>query len=368
MVRVETKPSEALRKTAVLAVDDHAANLLALSVLVRPLAIDLVTAASGEEALEATKHQDFAAILLDIMMPGMDGLATLEHLRALPRSRTTPVIFVTAFDLEKHVKRRAYELGAVDYVVKPLDQDILLAKLRAFITLHEQADALREQTLALAAKDRYIGVLAHDLATPLSVLTAAVSRLRSVEDPKVLTLAERMERALARMTRLADDMLGFAKLAAEQLRLTPSRTDLSELCRQLLDDFQVVHPAIDFKSHVALDLMGMWDAPRLQQAISNLLSNAVKYGSGWVSLQAEQRGNTVFVSVENGGEPIEPARLSRVFEPFERGTHVQGGAGLGLFIVREIASAHGGRVEVSSDAACTRFVLQIPFDRRAGSR
>jgi two-component system sensor histidine kinase/response regulator len=347
----------------VLVVDDHLANLQALIALLRVLPVEVMAVSSGAAAIHAAGEREFALILLDVMMPGLDGLATLERLRTQPKARTTPVIFMTALGNELPTLKRAYALGAVDYIGKPIDGDVMLAKVSVFVTLWKQRREMALQAERLAAKDRHIGILAHDLRTPLSTVTFAAARLQQSADPMSRELGERIARAATRMTDLASSVLEFARAAATRFPLELAEVDLAVLCRDLVTDFAATHPAVKFSSELPDAITTRCDPARLQQALSNLIANAIKYGSGWVQLRLVASGSDVTLVVENGGRPIATDRLERLFEPFERASNTPSGVGLGLYIVREIVRAHGGEVEVSSTETSTLFRLRLPVGR-----
>jgi signal transduction histidine kinase len=347
-------------RAAILAVDDAPANLLALQAVIGSLGYEFVAAGSGAQALELISTREFAVILLDVMMPEMDGLTTLERLRALPHGRTTPVVFLTARDLNEAHTNRAYALGALDYIVKPVSADILRGKLRSLVALYEQAQEIRRQSEQLAIKDRHIAVLAHDLRNPLATMMMCADRLQKLDQPQLSGLGDRIARAAARMLRLTEDLLESARTAAAELRPQLETTDLAALCGELLEELALTYPNVRFQSNLALHAHGSWDRARLTQALSNLLVNAIKYGSGWVSLDLACTADGVSVSIENAGAAIAPEHLAQIFEPFVQGKDRVSGVGLGLYIVRQIARAHGGDVEASSGPEGTRFVLRLP--------
>jgi two-component system sensor histidine kinase/response regulator len=348
----------------VLVVDDHPANVVALQAVLSSLPLKVAAAYSGLEALEAAEKEEFAVILLDVMMPELDGLDTLARLRQLPGARTTPVIVMTAGDQDSTRIKRAYALGAADFIAKPLDPDIVVAKIRVFVTLWQQAQRL-------AAKDRHMGVLAHDLRTPLATVAMAAARIEEQGDEAVRVQAARIVRVAQRMAKLTEDVLEFARASAANVELQPTRVDLAQLCLEMLEDFQATHPGIRFEANLPTTAVGYWDPARLAQALSNLIGNAVKFGTGWVALRVQAGTDYVAVAVENGGSPIPLDRRARLFHPFERGTKRQPGVGLGLYIVHEIALAHGGQIALVSDVDRTSFELRLPLhasDVAAGNR
>jgi CheY-like chemotaxis protein len=150
---------------AVLLVDDREENLIALRAVLEPLRCRLVSVHSGEEALKALLQEDFAVVLLDVQMPGMDGFETAELIKGRERTRTLPIIFVTAISKERHHVFRGYSAGAVDYVFKPYEPDILRSKVLVFLELAAKSrEAARSEAILRAAFDRApIGMARLDL-------------------------------------------------------------------------------------------------------------------------------------------------------------------------------------------------------------
>ena len=149
-----------MRDTAILLVDDHDENLLALEAVLTPVGCRLVTARSGEEALKALLQNEFAVILLDVQMPGLDGFETAQLIRGRERTRTIPIIFVTAISKEPHHVFRGYGTGAVDYLFKPVDAVVLRSKVEVFVELYERGRAIaeREELLRATFEDAPIGM------------------------------------------------------------------------------------------------------------------------------------------------------------------------------------------------------------------
>jgi CheY-like chemotaxis protein len=188
----------ASNKAKVLLVDDRPENLLALEAILQGLDQELVTAGSGEEALKHLLTDDFAVILLDVQMPGMDGFETAEHIKRRERTRHVPIVFLTAIDREPHHAFRGYSVGAVDYLAKPFDPWVLRAKVSVFLDLWEknrqlqdQADKLREaaMTATLAGESRAAAV--RKIREQLTELLEACKSGESLDE-----LAERVSSAL----------------------------------------------------------------------------------------------------------------------------------------------------------------------------
>ncbi|HEX8156996.1 MAG TPA: SpoIIE family protein phosphatase [Solirubrobacteraceae bacterium] len=185
-----------MRDSAILLVDDHDDNLLALVAVLEPTGCRLVSARSGDEALRALLKDDFAVILLDVQMPGLDGFETAELIRSRERSRSVPIIFVTAISKEPHNVFRGYEAGAVDYLFKPLDPVVLRSKVEVFVESYERGHALaqREELLRAMFEDAPTGMARAD----------AGGRLRHVNR----ALCETMNRAPDQLVGRTLDELG----------------------------------------------------------------------------------------------------------------------------------------------------------------
>lgn len=163
------------RRARVLMVDDRRENLIALEAILQGMPVEPIAASSGEEALKRLLSEDFAVILLDAQMPGMDGFETAGHIKQRERTRHVPIIFLTAVDRDAHLAFRGYAAGAVDYITKPFDPWVLRAKVSVFVELWLKNQQLAEQTAAAADREREQRALVSivDRATQLLRDTAA---------------------------------------------------------------------------------------------------------------------------------------------------------------------------------------------------
>ncbi len=351
---MESTDDLATSAVSVLAVDDYPINLSALSVILEPLGVTMESAASGPEALEKAGGREFAAILLDVRMPGMDGLETLRRLRALPSSRQTPVTLVTAHELEPEALAQLQGMGMVDYILKPIAPVILRSKVAALIELHRYR-------AALAAKDRHIAMLAHDLQSPLSAISLAGTFLGGLAlDGRPRAAVDRIAKSARRMSEMVRNLTDFARAGQGGISITRQSVDLRELCAEAADELQGLDAGrIELRFDGAV--VGEWDRNRLQQAIGNLLGNAMRYGEGAVTVAGRVQGDAVELRVHNRGAPIAPDFLPIIFHPFQRGAKDRAGLGLGLFIVREIVRAHSGEISVASTRETgTTFTIRLP--------
>ncbi len=287
-----------------------------------------------------------------------------------------PIIFVTAGMRDQVRTFRGYESGAVDFLYKPIDPHMLRGKADTFFQLHRQklqlARDLQERTEALRLNEMFIAVLGHDLRNPLhAMMLSAHGIQRASTEDQVRTAAKRIVSSGNRMSRMIEDLLDLARgRLAGGIQLVREPFDLGQVVARVVRETQAARPGRVVEIRQQGNLEGTWDSGRLAQVASNLISNACQYGDVAHSVDVELDGthdSYVTLSVSNVGQ-ISSELLPVIFDPF-RGKSDPGrrteGLGLGLYIVKQIAEAHGGRVDVSSNPGeRTRFTVRLP--RREG--
>jgi len=330
--------------------------------------------------------EDFALILMDVQMPGLDGLETAELIRTRERTRHIPIIFVTALSREAAHVMKGYQQGAVDYLLKPVDPDILRSKAQVFVDLFLRGVALERQAAELAERrsreaellraaeleQQLVGIVGHDIRNPLSaILTTASTQLGHASlEPAQRKAFERVQRGGERIEQIVNLLLDFTRARiGGGLPMVRSEGDLRELAQRVVDEFHAAHPARAL--HLQLPpqpLRGDWDFDRLAQVLANLVDNALKYSPADSTVQVRLEpgaGGTALIEVHNAGEPIPEALLPTLFEPFRAGAQsdatVKKSLGLGLYIAKEIVRAHAGSVSVRSGAReGTTFRVCLP--------
>ncbi len=355
-----------------LLVDDLEDNLLVLSALLGGQDVELLVARSGREALELLLTNEVALALVDVQMPEMDGFELAELMRGAERTRNVPIIFVTAGNRDQQRVFKGYDLGAVDFLFKPVEPHILTSKTKVFFELYRQRQLLNEQlterTETLRTNEMFMAILSHDLRNPLnSVLAGAELVRRITKDEKVLKAVERIQRSGQRMTDIIASMLDLTRARlGGGITLTPAPCNLGEIARQVVAEHQPEppHPGINLLERG--DLSGVWDAGRLAQVLSNLIGNALSHGEPSEAVQVQLDGEAtdrVWLRVTNAGSMAEATR-ARIFDPFSRSPERQGpekGLGLGLYIVQQVVQAHGGTVCVADEVAeRTTFAVELP--------
>ncbi len=369
-----TLPATERASVACLIVDDLAENVLALSEVLRQDGVEIVTARSGDEALERLLTHDIALALIDVQMPGMDGFQLAELMRSNSRTRNVPIIFVTAGNQDRTRMFKGYDAGAVDFLYKPVEPAVLRNKAAVFFELHRHrtqiARELSERTETLRLHEMFTAVLGHDLRGPLSaIMMAAETIQRRSGDADAKRRADGIVQSARSMTRLIGDMLDLARSRLGGGIVLNRRTmGLDEILAPALAEVRTRYPQASVTATQRGLLLGEWDSDRIAQVIGNLLGNAIQHGAahGTVDIELDgSDGRSVRLRVENcGAIPLE-LRAS-LFDPFRTsrsagGAH--GGLGLGLFIAREIVLAHGGTIVVEHlPGERTRFDVALPRD------
>src|SRR5262245_13226787 len=232
-----------LQRSGLLIVDDEPANLAALEVVLAPLGHRLEMARSGREALHALLREDFAAVLLDVRMPDMDGFETAELIRSRPSTQSTPIIFITALPHAEQDLQRAYGIGAADVIFKPFVPEFLRTKLSVFVELYQQQRSIRELLVqaqeSSRAKSEFLNMAAHELRTPLAVVVGYLSMLADGTFGDLTPDWRRVLQILAQkgeeLNGLVDGLLLAARIEAGTVGSRPVECDLCEVARRALD-------------------------------------------------------------------------------------------------------------------------------------
>jgi signal transduction histidine kinase len=216
------------------------------------------------------------------------------------------------------------------------------------------------------ARNLLLGVLTHDMRSPLQAIQMTATYLARINaGSEVSQAARRLIGSGGRMQALLDDMVDFSRAnLGVGIGVVPSAVEVGALAAEIADELRGSYPDARLELSVVGDCRGSWDGKRLQQLISNLVVNAIHYGTRGEAVRITVRGEEADVCIEvaNRGPPIDPPTLSEIFDPLKRGmaSPEQPGLGLGLYIVREVAKAHGGLAEARSDATETVFAVRLP--------
>jgi signal transduction histidine kinase len=405
-----------LRNQTILIVDDNPANLELLANYLITHDFEIMMASNGEKALQRVQYKRPDIILLDVMMPGMDGFEICRRLKADEATKDIPVIFMTALAEVKN-KVRGFEVGGVDYIVKPFQYEEILVritthlqiqdltrqlkksnedleirikqrtkefieankKLQREITERKQLEAEREALIAeLKAKnvelEHFTYTVSHDLKSPLITIQGFLSFVEQAaisEDWEQFKAdMARISKAAQKMKLLLDELLELSRIG--RLMNPPEAAPLGELAHEAVAMVtgQLTERGVEVE--IASDLPVVYgDRPRLQEALENLIGNAAKYMGDQPNPRIEigMRSNdqeSVFYVCDNG-IGIAPCYHDKIFHLFEKLDQKVEGTGIGLAIVERIIKLHGGRIWVESEGVGrgSTFCFTLPDSRNS---
>ena len=361
-------------KVKILLVDDEPGNLLSMEAALECLGQEIVKAKSGEEALQSLLKDEFAVILLDGHMSGLNGFETAALIRQRPRSRHTPIIFVTGSFISEEMMFKGYSSGAVDYIIKPAVTGILRAKVEVFIELariQKRLQAEIDERTRIAAEIKNLNLqlekkngelqaansnleafsysVAHDLRAPLAHIMGYLD-LVAMSDVKLgaelKECLQKVKKGAGRMEELIRDLLSFAKVG--HVKLSSAPLNLTNLVKEIVqEDISTDGRNIDWEIDELPEVIA--DKSLLRQVFGNLLSNAVKYSRirerAKIEVACREKDSEFVFFVRDNGAGFDMKSAEKLFGVFQR-LHSQDefeGTGVGLANVRRIVQKHGGR-------------------------
>jgi signal transduction histidine kinase len=370
-----------MKEPALLLVDDVRENLLAVEAALQPLGHRMLRASSGEDALRCLLTDEIGVIVLDVQMPGLDGFETARHIKARERTRDIPIVFLTALGGDADHRSRGYDVGAVDYLAKPVDPDLLRAKVHVFLELHLATRELREQGEVLALRtaelersnadlEQFSYVASHDLQEPLRAIAGYLEllsdHLGEQLDDEARTWLHHGTEAAQRMSSMIRDLLTYARAGSGGGEREVVNLDevMARVCDSVAASIDETGATVEIPGSLGRVLAVRSDVERILQ---NLVSNALKYHGDVppsVLVRSETEGDVVAVSVRDNGRGVPEADLERVFGRFER---VAGepypGTGLGLAVCRRLVERAGGRITMQQNepepGVTVRFTLPV---------
>jgi len=354
-------------------VDDTPENLKLLDGMLRERGYQVRAFPRGELALNAASKNPPDLILLDIMMPGMDGYEVCEALKADPKLADIPVIFISALN-ETMDKVKAFAVGGVDYITKPFQFEEVEARVRTHLELQRQKRELQQSYDKLRElerlRDSLVHMIIHDLRSPLSGISGYLQLLESE------ALSERAARYVAQATNstaalmeIVNSLLDVNKLESSEMKLDLGPCELDGLIRQAVAKLEALRGGrqvvIDPSAQPVVILA---DAGLLSRIIQNLVGNALKFTDkekGVIRLGVEPGEDTVRVFVQDNGPGIPEEYRDKIFEKFGqveiRGQRREYSTGLGLTFCKLAVEAHGGRIGVDSEVgAGSTFWFELP--------
>jgi signal transduction histidine kinase len=394
----------------ILLVDDNDNNLLSMEVALENDNYLFFKATSGREALRVLlKEEDFSLILLDVKMPIMDGYETAELIYQRDKFKDIPIIFITAHDYEEAAMFKGYQAGAVDFIRKPFNQEILRSKVAVFAELYKKNRLLQQQEKKLQrinndliqlnkdleqrvfdrtmelenlnhelkalniSKDKFLSVISHDLRNPLTALLASSARLNdnpdNIEPRQLKQLYQIIHRTSHRLLDQLNEVVEWAKKQSEKTNFNPEKMNLFE---GITESLELLKPnanqkGIRLENRTPKNIYAKADSLMLRSIVQNLVTNAIKYTQegGLVIINAQTDAQMVCVFVEDSGigmtNEVRENLFTKVNGSSVSGTNNEVGSGLGLLLVNDFVTQHGGTVDVESTVGTgTTFKFTIP--------
>jgi two-component system sensor histidine kinase/response regulator len=374
-------------KLTLLIVDDEERNIRLLKALLAPQNYNLREAMNGEEALQRIAEEPPDMILLDVMMPKINGFEVCRRLKQDEKTKTIPVILVTALSEKQH-RVQALEAGADDFISKPVDQTELTVRVKSLLRIKSYQDEISDRLLEIAAKnarllelekvrDGLSHMIVHDLRNPLTAISTYL-QLSSLDAENLSeSQQKRVDRCLffcQELERMIQTLLDISKMEEGKMQLNREAIDLSEMVGEVLERFTPTGE----ERKIALSFSGNGDIPKialdrsiLKRVITNLVDNAIRYtpkgGAIAVSLDSAPWEEVVCLSVKDSGSGLPAEYHQKIFDKFEqvrlkKDGDRAGSSGLGLTFCKMAVEAHGGKIWVESEGlgkGCT-FLIQLP--------
>ncbi|MFC3196135.1 response regulator [Parapedobacter deserti] len=366
----------------ILIVDDKIENITALRKILHSHDLAVDTALSGEEALKKVLKNDYQLIILDVQMPGMDGFEVAEAISGISKTSELPIIFLSAVNVSKAFITKGYASGGHDYLVKPVDPDILVLKIRTFIKLQEQANELARIQQELRSeieqrkdleekKDQFIGMVSHEVKTPLTSVKAYVqlaeAALHDNKTARAFQFINKANNQVDKLNHMMTALLDVAKIESGMLDFNLSDFNFNDLLEDALDIFKKSHPDRRVVRSGDADVTIRGDMIRLEQVLLNYLSNAAKYSPSHKEIRLDIRlaNNEIEVQVTDEGIGITAEEQTNLFKKFYRTKQSMAeyrGMGMGLYLCAEIISFHSGRYGAKSQLGKgSTFYFILPF-------
>ena len=355
----------------IMIVDDTPQNLQLLEEMLGKRGYVVLSQPSGPMALRAACRHQPDLILLDILMPQMDGFEVCTRLKADSRLKDIPVIFLSALS-DPSEKVRAFKAGGVDYIPKPFQIEEIEARVRNHLELYRQKKELQEGYERLQRlerlRDNLVHMIVHDMRSPLTVLQLTLETLGfhiPPGDAEAAALLSGAQAGAGSLAAMVTQVLEVSRLEAGQMPVNRTAGDLAEISRSVLGEFLPLAGRRSLRLTSSGPVRAEFDAHLIRRALANLVHNAIKFTAdhGEIRIDVGREGNAACLSVSDNGQGIDPEHHGRIFEKFGQAPDPKNrtGTGLGLAFCRLAAEAHGGRIGVTSaKGSGSTFSLTIP--------
>jgi signal transduction histidine kinase len=350
-----------------LIVDDVPDNLFLVRTILEEEGYEIITLSNGQDALKIIETEPPDLILLDVMMPVMDGYEVTRRVRAMKDLPFIPILLITAYDRANAVK--GLDLGADEFIRKPIEADELLARVRSLLRLKH---SIAERDRIDRQRQDFVSRLTHDLRTPL---VAADRMLGLLQDgvlgeisPEICEALKIMGRSNSNLLEMVNKLLDVYRYESGSKTINLQSLDLKELLDQVVQELKPIAISKNLELIADLEDIGMVKGDRLEllRVFNNLIGNALKFtesGSVHVSLKSNQSEAVIAIADTGTGVPLEEQPF--LFQRFSQGNHQKQGSGLGLYLSHYIVNAHNGKILVKSPNLDSRkgstFFVHLPI-------
>jgi signal transduction histidine kinase len=344
------------QKPIILIVDDVPKNIQVLGTLLAKFDCELAVAMNGKQALETVDKIKPDLILLDVMMPVMDGHETCKHLKSNEATKNIPVMFLSAkTETEDIVK--GFELGAVDYISKPFIGKELVARVKTHLTLKNTQRTLEEE---IATKNRFFSIMSHDLRGAFGIIMSFVDLIQDNKDflspEETDELLNDIGKTSKNTLELLENLLKWARSQTGALNFTPEnlniKTLFTETCTKQFETAQAKHIHLTSKANHSQVVYG--DRNMVLLILRNLVANAIKFTNknGEIVISAKEENDFYRIEVSDNGVGIEQDKIDQVFSLDKKtttyGTNNEEGNGLGLVLCKEFVKFNNGKIGIES--------------------
>ena len=345
-----------INRQKVLIVDDVTKNIQLVANFLKQAGYEINYAISGKTAIRHIKKEKFDLILLDIMMPEMDGYEVCQKLKSDDETKDIPVIFLTAkTDIDSITK--AFRVGGIDFITKPFNKAELLARVKTHLDLQQQKRNLKELN---ATKDKFFSIIAHDLKSPLNHLLGLSEilqkELESDQSDEVIRLAKLINKSAKSGRLLLANLLEWSRSQTGSIIFNPEKLDMEKMTNEVieLNENNATQKNISIKSKVKSEIFAFADENMIKTILRNLSSNSIKFtlNGGEIVLNAKRANGVVTYSVSDNGIGINKNDIKKLFRininPKSIGNSKEKGTGLGLILCKEFIEINGGKIWVES--------------------
>ncbi|MEO6948152.1 MAG: hybrid sensor histidine kinase/response regulator [Ginsengibacter sp.] len=366
----------------ILIVDDTPENLISLKKVLEINGFEVDTASSGEEALKKVLKMSYVLIILDVQMPNMDGFEVAQTISGYSKAKDTAIIFLSAVNTDTQFVKQGYSSGGLDYIIKPVDINILLLKVKTFYRIYDQSRKLIEMKTELLKeieyrkdaerkKDEFISIASHELKTPLTSVKGYLQLLkRNIERGNTESINHQLSKAqnqVEKLNELVSDLLDLSKIESGELKFNKKYFSLDKLLDECIENIQQANTnfIIQKSGKAGIDIFG--DEMRIEQVVVNFLTNAIKYSpeSNKIEIKVVADSKKVYVGVKDYGIGMTEEHFKNVFNKYYRVEETSlrfQGFGMGLFICRQIIERHGGEIGVKSKPGVgSEFYFYLPI-------